>query len=143
MVTMATASDPSTTAHTGSTRVNAAWLTCSRAVSLWTLSPLSRLESRRMPARSRSWRSSGCPRIFGPRGGAREWGGAGGGGDGGGGWCGGNERPRPHRLDYRRGLHPGYGKGAHRTLCRSEEHTSELQSPDHLLFPLLLSKKTH
>src|SRR5258708_20099661 len=26
---------------------------------------------------------------------------------------------------------------------RSEEHTSELQSPDHLLFPLLLEKKKH
>src|SRR5258708_28281429 len=25
--------------------------------------------------------------------------------------------------------------------ARSEEHTSELQSPDHLVFPLLLSKK--
>src|SRR5258708_16019333 len=27
------------------------------------------------------------------------------------------------------------------TLCRSEEHTSELQSPDHLVCRLLLEKK--
>src|SRR5258708_24975784 len=28
-------------------------------------------------------------------------------------------------------------------LCRSEEHTSELQSPDHLVCRLLLEKKKH
>src|SRR5258708_16184468 len=35
--------------------------------------------------------------------------------------------PRPDRLAYAR--------------CRSEEHTSELQSPDHLVCRLLLEKK--
>src|SRR5258708_18916043 len=30
-----------------------------------------------------------------------------------------------------------------RELSRSEEHTSELQSPDHLVCRLLLEKKTH
>src|SRR5947208_10964393 len=39
------------------------------------------------------------------------------------------------------------GSGAarpQRTRCRSEEHTSELQSPDHLVCRLLLEKKkTH
>src|SRR5258708_15120768 len=31
--------------------------------------------------------------------------------------------------------------GNHRVICRSEEHTSELQSPDHLVCRLLLEKK--
>src|SRR5947208_7173195 len=31
---------------------------------------------------------------------------------------------------------------SNRLLCRSEEHTSELQSPDHLVCRLLLEKKT-
>src|SRR5258708_28894222 len=30
---------------------------------------------------------------------------------------------------------------AYRPICRSEEHTSELQSPDHLVCRLLLEKK--
>src|SRR5207244_10328101 len=31
--------------------------------------------------------------------------------------------------------------GSHQTCARSEEHTSELQSPDHLVCRLLLEKK--
>src|SRR5258708_15891677 len=40
-------------------------------------------------------------------------------------------------------LRPGYGGLAEPTvaLARSEEHTSELQSPDHLVCRLLLEKK--
>src|SRR5258708_29306861 len=33
------------------------------------------------------------------------------------------------------------GLGLHSTIGRSEEHTSELQSPDHLVCRLLLEKK--
>src|SRR5258708_23674356 len=33
------------------------------------------------------------------------------------------------------------GRQRMRLVERSEEHTSELQSPDHLVFPLLLEKK--
>src|SRR5438552_9235031 len=36
-----------------------------------------------------------------------------------------------------------YYGGLHRYLRRSEEHTSELQSPDHLVCRLLLEKKKH
>src|SRR5258708_21155156 len=39
------------------------------------------------------------------------------------------------------GLH-GQNRGG-RDLVRSEEHTSELQSPDHLVCRLLLEKKKH
>src|SRR5258708_26336317 len=35
------------------------------------------------------------------------------------------------------------GSGAARQKVRSEEHTSELQSPDHLVCRLLLEKKKH
>src|SRR5258708_9227903 len=35
----------------------------------------------------------------------------------------------------------GHGQRAQRSLARSEEHTSELQSPDHLVCRLLLEKK--
>src|SRR5258708_20547489 len=53
--------------------------------------------------------------------------------------------PRPsHELRRSRPVspvhhfrHPGDGRG------RSEEHTSELQSPDHLVCRLLLEKKKH
>src|SRR5258708_19980575 len=38
--------------------------------------------------------------------------------------------------------HPGIIGGEGRRAARSEEHTSELQSPDHLVCPLLLEKKT-
>src|SRR5258708_27403753 len=34
-------------------------------------------------------------------------------------------------------------RGGQRLPCRSEEHTSELQSPDHLVCRLLLEKKKH
>src|SRR5438552_15250279 len=45
-------------------------------------------------------------------------------------------------LSVVRQVSPGYGSPAHRTLVeRSEEHTSELQSPDHLVCRLLLEKK--
>src|SRR5258708_13908752 len=37
----------------------------------------------------------------------------------------------------------GASNVAARTLARSEEHTSELQSPDHLVCRLLLEKKKH
>src|SRR5713226_10692165 len=39
-----------------------------------------------------------------------------------------------------RRLH-GPGACVHRALCRSEEHTSELQSPVHLVCRILLEKK--
>src|SRR5258708_21328756 len=46
-----------------------------------------------------------------------------------------------HRIPviYRRS-HLG-ARPADRSTCRSEEHTSELQSPDHLVCRLLLEKK--
>src|SRR5258708_29722228 len=37
---------------------------------------------------------------------------------------------------------PAVGRDTSRILLRSEEHTSELQSPDHLVCRLLLEKKT-
>src|SRR5258708_29199334 len=37
----------------------------------------------------------------------------------------------------------GYSFQRTRTWCRSEEHTSELQSPDHLVCRLLLEKKNY
>src|SRR5258708_31276653 len=36
---------------------------------------------------------------------------------------------------------PGQGRAGGERACRSEEHTSELQSPDHLVCRLLLEKK--
>src|SRR5438552_10352350 len=49
--------------------------------------------------------------------------------------------PKPTGRDRRR-WRPGPGVGDFRTdLARSEEHTSELQSPDHLVCRLLLEKK--
>src|SRR5258708_20629320 len=47
--------------------------------------------------------------------------------------CGGGTHGRSHRRSRRR----AGGEG------RSEEHTSELQSPDHLVCRLLLEKKKH
>src|SRR5438552_5358779 len=44
--------------------------------------------------------------------------------------------PRDPVLRGARGVH-----GVHRVVHRSEEHTSELQSPDHLVCRLLLEKK--
>src|SRR5258708_11301055 len=54
-----------------------------------------------------------------------------------------------HDLSFQRGLHAPFGVDAQRAaagklpnrLARSEEHTSELQSPDHLVCRLLLEKK--
>src|SRR5258708_22260411 len=47
-------------------------------------------------------------------------------------------RPRPQSSPRRRRSAPPDG-----SLRRSEEHTSELQSPDHLVCRLLLEKKNH
>src|SRR5258708_8592956 len=54
------------------------------------------------------------------------------------------------RADEREGRRGGAARGlaaAHRRISglhrRSEEHTSELQSPDHLVCRLLLEKKNH
>src|SRR5258708_22240308 len=38
---------------------------------------------------------------------------------------------------------PEFGRASHTKLPRSEEHTSELQSPDHLVCRLLLEKKNN
>src|SRR5947208_5779480 len=46
------------------------------------------------------------------------------------------KRPGARRLGA-----PGHRRGARRDDARSEEHTSELQSPDHLVCRLLLEKK--
>src|SRR5207244_11033456 len=45
------------------------------------------------------------------------------------------EWPKVYKLDY------GQEEAAARFGARSEEHTSELQSPDHLVCRLLLEKK--
>src|SRR5207244_11852568 len=56
-------------------------------------------------------------------------------------------RPEPRRTfgvqpEHRgRGLLQPHGHGLSRHRKRSEEHTSELQSPDHLVCRLLLEKK--
>src|SRR6267143_5150130 len=55
-------------------------------------------------------------------------------------------RPAHHRPTLRRRAHPrrrpGGAGAAHRgARCRSEEHTSELQSQFHLVCRLLLEKK--
>src|SRR5258708_23533833 len=47
---------------------------------------------------------------------------------------------RPGRLQFARSEHGG-GSAPGRAQNRSEEHTSELQSPDHLVCRLLLEKK--
>src|SRR5258708_31485104 len=57
-----------------------------------------------------------------------------------------SDRPyHPRRLRGRRVLHRRLAARSHRqeprTSVRSEEHTSELQSPDHLVCRLLLEKK--
>src|SRR5438552_15361869 len=44
-------------------------------------------------------------------------------------------------LSGYRGTGCGYRRGCSCGTCRSEEHTSELQSPDHLVCRLLLEKK--
>src|SRR5258708_28989718 len=46
-----------------------------------------------------------------------------------------------HHVRAMREIHPVHQLLAHRTRDRSEEHTSELQSPDHLVCRLLLEKK--
>src|SRR5258708_31417407 len=46
----------------------------------------------------------------------------------------------PDGLSYRFTLRPGQGEAVAEPI-RSEEHTSELQSPDHLVCRLLLEKK--
>src|SRR5947208_3696728 len=46
--------------------------------------------------------------------------------------------PAGGHMDHMGGM-PGMDHGAH--VIRSEEHTSELQSPDHLVCRLLLEKK--
>src|SRR5947208_6666661 len=45
------------------------------------------------------------------------------------------------RMDRRSSSTPPSATAAIRLSCRSEEHTSELQSPDHLVCRLLLEKK--
>src|SRR6185436_20951362 len=54
----------------------------------------------------------------------------------------------PYTTLFRSGAPPGAGGGRvgrrrlpHQPRARSEEHTSELQSPDHLVCRLLLEKK--
>src|SRR2546422_6291795 len=48
-----------------------------------------------------------------------------------------------HRLEADRGPDVGFSFHGTRTLRRSEEHTSELQSRLHLVCRLLLEKKKH
>src|SRR5258708_26314085 len=58
----------------------------------------------------------------------------------------GNQRARPHRWPGEGAGEPSPGHRYGRALWlpkRSEEHTSELQSPDHLVCRLLLEKKKH
>src|SRR5258708_24200786 len=50
-------------------------------------------------------------------------------------------RARPLRRRSRARVPPGRAAGRSATWRRSEEHTSELQSPDHLVCRLLLEKK--
>src|SRR5258708_36423926 len=50
-------------------------------------------------------------------------------------------RPRPPRARILGRLGGGVARRARRRGVRSEEHTSELQSPDHLVCRLLLEKK--
>src|SRR3712207_8838939 len=53
----------------------------------------------------------------------------------------GGGRRRACRGRRRRREPPGRGCGGRRSLCRSEEHTSELQSRQYLVCRLLLEKK--
>src|SRR5258708_25497107 len=56
------------------------------------------------------------------------------------------DAPELHRRLPATSLHAAYGHRGDRKLRegkRSEEHTSELQSPDHLVCRLLLEKKKH
>src|SRR5207244_4726664 len=55
--------------------------------------------------------------------------------------CGRSCRDSPHVS--RRELRTFCGWSPRRNATRSEEHTSELQSPDHLVCRLLLEKKKH
>src|SRR5258708_20718256 len=48
--------------------------------------------------------------------------------------------PTVHLLSFCRGM-VGSRPAANKAIGRSEEHTSELQSPDHLVCRLLLEKK--
>src|SRR5258708_18328898 len=48
---------------------------------------------------------------------------------------------QPSALGLDSGAPQRVVRACHRTLVRSEEHTSELQSPDHLVCRLLLEKK--
>src|SRR5690348_17964860 len=52
-----------------------------------------------------------------------------------------NQRVAPHSNRRTRRPDPPAPQRARRLLCRSEEHTSELQSPVHLVCRLLLEKK--
>src|SRR5258708_22708314 len=49
--------------------------------------------------------------------------------------------PRISRHRWRAWITTATPLGSSTSLSRSEEHTSELQSPDHLVGPLLLEKK--
>src|SRR5258708_17781115 len=53
----------------------------------------------------------------------------------------GSETPRSALLDITHGTLRRYGRVQAIVRARSEEHTSELQSPDHLVCRLLLEKK--
>src|SRR5258708_29287533 len=76
---------------------------------------------RRKGARWRRWRTRTCPR------------------------CGSRSRHGRVRPGCGNALHSPEAAPRQRPAreCRSEEHTSELQSPDHLVCPLLLEKKTY
>src|SRR5258708_19336327 len=56
-----------------------------------------------------------------------------------------SSRSRSHHCDPRgsSAWHPRCTPPTRRARWRSEEHTSELQSPDHLVCRLLLEKKKH
>src|SRR5258708_31372822 len=51
------------------------------------------------------------------------------------------ELPGERAADYLKSFGVGEGLDFVHLCCRSEEHTSELQSPDHLVCRLLLEKK--
>src|SRR5258708_12527421 len=52
-----------------------------------------------------------------------------------------NPTETAENLKKHGGFIPGIRPGERTAEYRSEEHTSELQSPDHLVCPLLLAKK--
>src|SRR5258708_19914369 len=54
-----------------------------------------------------------------------------------------SRRPRRPLLDLSPRAWPSIDDGTGSVSSRSEEHTSELQSPDHLVCRLLLEKKKH